>query len=170
MPVHRDDRRPANGLSERLFYRHPGFRGHTDIIIRSKSSFEPLERLGKWPCAVAASAVALNDRETICDRYDIRACGIVGRNMFRAYALRAPLRRPLLTPRSCATKLLGSNPGWWKPGGHVKGCIRPISCLSAEKVNDPDLRISRRMAPVRRHAFGGGACYSQPLERKAAAI
>jgi putative transposase len=23
------------------------------------------------------------------------------------------------TPRSCATKLLGSNPGWWKPGGHV---------------------------------------------------
>jgi hypothetical protein len=25
----------------------------------------------------------------------------------------------LLTPRSCATKLLGSNPGWWKLGGHV---------------------------------------------------
>src|SRR3546814_345251 len=42
-------------------------------------------------------------------------------NGLRSYALRAPLRRPLLTPRSCATKPLGSNPGWWKPGGHVTG-------------------------------------------------
>jgi len=33
--------------------------------------------------------------------------------------LRAPLRRPLLNPRSCATKPPGSNPCWWKPGGHV---------------------------------------------------
>lgn len=25
----------------------------------------------------------------------------------------------MLNPRSCATKLPGSNPRWWKPGGHV---------------------------------------------------
>jgi hypothetical protein len=25
----------------------------------------------------------------------------------------------LLNPRSCATKPPGSNPCWWKPGGHV---------------------------------------------------
>lgn len=35
-------------------------------------------------------------------------------------ALRAPLRRPLLTPRPCATKRPGSNPSWRKVGGHVK--------------------------------------------------
>src|SRR3546814_20068478 len=34
--------------------------------------------------------------------------------------LRAPLRRPLLQPCSCAIKRLGSNPGWWKPRGHIK--------------------------------------------------
>lgn len=33
------------------------------------------------------------------------------------YALRAPLRRQLLNPRSWATKPPGSNPRWWKPGG-----------------------------------------------------
>lgn len=32
------------------------------------------------------------------------------------YALRAPLRRPLLNPRSCATKPPGSNPCWWNKG------------------------------------------------------
>ena len=30
----------------------------------------------------------------------------------------------MLTLRSCATKLLGSNPRWWKPGGHVNTFIR----------------------------------------------
>ncbi len=35
------------------------------------------------------------------------------------YALRAPLRSPLLQARSCATKPLGSNPSWRKAGGHV---------------------------------------------------
>jgi hypothetical protein len=29
---------------------------------------------------------------------------------------------PLLTPRSCATKRSGSNPSWWKVGGHVSRC------------------------------------------------
>jgi hypothetical protein len=31
------------------------------------------------------------------------------------YALRALLHRPLLQPRSCATKLLASNPSWLTP-------------------------------------------------------
>ncbi|SFP39834.1 hypothetical protein SAMN04488060_2681, partial [Qipengyuania nanhaisediminis] len=35
------------------------------------------------------------------------------------YALRAPLRSPLLQPRSCATTRSGSNPSWGKAGGHV---------------------------------------------------
>ena len=35
------------------------------------------------------------------------------------YALRAPLRSPLLQPRSCATTRLGSNPSWGKEWGHV---------------------------------------------------
>ncbi|MCV0384558.1 MAG: aldehyde dehydrogenase family protein, partial [Erythrobacter sp.] len=39
------------------------------------------------------------------------------------YALRAPLRSPLLQPRSCATKRLGSNPSWRKAGGHVRSKI-----------------------------------------------
>lgn len=36
-------------------------------------------------------------------------------------ALRAPLHRPLLHPRSCATKPPGSNSDWRKSGGHVNG-------------------------------------------------
>ena len=35
------------------------------------------------------------------------------------YALRAPLRSPLLQPRSCAKTRLGSNPNWGKARGHV---------------------------------------------------
>ena len=35
------------------------------------------------------------------------------------YALRAPLRSPLLQPRSCAKQPPGSNPSWGKAGGHV---------------------------------------------------
>lgn len=28
-------------------------------------------------------------------------------------------KQAIAQPRSCATKLPGSNPCWWKPGGHV---------------------------------------------------
>src|SRR5690606_35197923 len=35
------------------------------------------------------------------------------------YALRAPLRSPLLQPRSCAKQPPGSNPSWGKAGGQV---------------------------------------------------
>ena len=41
------------------------------------------------------------------------------------YALRAPLRSPLLQPRSCATKWLGSNTSWRKAGGRVTAWERP---------------------------------------------
>lgn len=45
------------------------------------------------------------------------------------YARRAPLQRPLLHSRSCATKLPGSNPDWRKSRGHVTayGFIRPCA-------------------------------------------
>jgi hypothetical protein len=48
--------------------------------------------------------------------------GFVAVALLPRYALRAPLRSPLPEPRSCATKLPGSNPSWGKLGvtsGHV---------------------------------------------------
>ncbi|WP_238401852.1 hypothetical protein, partial [Altererythrobacter sp. C41] len=47
------------------------------------------------------------------------------------YALRAPLRSPLLQPRSCAKQPPGSNPSWRKAGGHVSG--DPSRTLSMTK-------------------------------------
>ena len=46
------------------------------------------------------------------------------RNGLLRYALRAPLRRPLLPPRLCATKSPDFNPRWRKARSHVRGIFR----------------------------------------------
>ena len=43
----------------------------------------------------------------------------ISNGLLRYALFRAPLRSPLLPPRSCATKPPGSNPSWGKAGGHV---------------------------------------------------
>ena len=66
------------------------------------------------------------------------------------YALRAPLRRPLLQPRSCATKRPGSNPSWWKAAGHVSaGRLTLIDTRRALACRVAYRRNSNRNAPSR---------------------
>jgi hypothetical protein len=53
----------------------------------------------------------------------------------------------LAQPRSCATKRPGSNPCWWKPGGHVT--IRQLYRLSAFGGRDPDrFRFAHHVVPA----------------------
>jgi len=50
-------------------------------------------------------------------------------NGLLSYALRAPLRSPLLQPRLCAKQPPGSSASWRKTGGHVTDSL-PRSCPS----------------------------------------
>lgn len=63
------------------------------------------------------------------------------------YALRALLRRPLLNPHSCVTKLPDFNPCWRKPGDNVKRIVAAIRTPTRLIENDPPDTIRRAALP-----------------------
>src|SRR5690606_24028928 len=73
------------------------------------------------------------------------------------YALWAPLHRPLLTPRSCATKRPGSNHSWWKAGGHVSqdhkeaeaGIARLLELVEKGLMDAEDASMRERLVNLR---------------------